>query len=191
MPILGTIASSKLSAVPNSYESIQTYVVGSTSQSTISFTSIPSTYKHLQLRSICKTNRNDAGEFQTTINMRLNSDSGGNYNYHRFIGNGSALSATGGGGGNTFMYFYFGGSVTSPANTFAAGIWDILDYTDTNKYTTVKYLSGVEDNTNGVINLGSGAWRNTNAVTSITLTTDSGHNFTQYSQFALYGIKGA
>jgi hypothetical protein len=189
MPILGTIASSKLTAAASSYESIATVTVGGTAQSSISFTSIPSTYTHLQLRSICKTNRNDAGEYQTTIAMKFNSDGGNNYAYHRLIGSGSSVSATGGGSGPA-MYFYFGASTTSPASTFASGIWDILDYKNTNKNKTVRYFSGVENNTNGVINLGSGLWTNTNAVTSITLETDGGFNFTQYSQFALYGIKG-
>lgn len=176
-------------ATQSSYESIATVTVGGTSQSSISFTSIPSTFKHLQLRAISKTNRNDAGEYQTTLNMRFNSDSGSNYSYHRLIGNGSSISATGG-GSVPYMYFYFGSSVTNPANTFGVGVYDILDYANTNKYKTVRVLSGVEDNTYGTINLGSGAWLNTNAVTSISLIIDSANDFTQYTQFALYGIKG-
>jgi len=44
---------------PGDYESIQTVTVGSTSQSSISFTSIPSTYKHLQIRYISRCDRVD------------------------------------------------------------------------------------------------------------------------------------
>ena len=176
--------------IPGDFESIATVTVGGTSQSSISFTSIPATYTHLQIRAISKSNRTNPGEFQTTLTMRLNSDSGSNYAYHRLIGDGSAASSTGSGSA-PYMYFYFGSSSTSPANTFGAGVWDILDYTNTNKYKTVKYLSGIEDNTDGVANVGSGLWMSSSAVTSISIGTDGGYNFTQYSHFALYGIKEA
>jgi hypothetical protein len=190
MPILGTIASSTQQGLSTtSYESIATVTVGGTSVSSISFTSIPSTFTHLQLRAITKTNRNDGGEFQTTIALRFNSDGASNYSYHRLIGNGSNISSTGG-PSNAYLYLYFAASTTSPANTFGVGVYDILNYANTNTYKTVRLLSGVENNTIGVINLGSGVWTNTNAITSISLTTDGGHNFTEYTQFALYGIKG-
>ena len=73
---------------------------------------------------------------------------------------------------------------------FSAHIIDILDYTNTNKYKTVRNLGGFDTNSAqyGYISLGSVSWRNTNAITSISFTLD-GNNFTQYTQFALYGIK--
>ena len=76
---------------------------------------------------------------------------------------------------------------------FSAGVLDILDYANVNKYTTTRVLSGF--NTNGSANgtavfLSSGLWMSTSAVTSITLTGRS-TNIGQYSSFALYGIKGA
>ena len=70
-------------------------------------------------------------------------------------------------------------------------IFDILDYTNTNKNTTTRALTGNE--TNGTagqaILFSSGNWRNTAAITSILIYPSSG-NFSQYSSFALYGIKG-
>ena len=41
----------------------------------------------------------------------------------------------------------------------------------------------------GVVAITSGAWRNTNAVTSITIAPNN-NNWMQYTQFALYGVKG-
>jgi hypothetical protein len=68
---------------------------------------------------------------------------------------------------------------------------DILDYANTNKYKTVRTLSGYDLNnaTYGALRSYSGLWMNTNAITSIKFYAD-GVNLAQYSQFALYGIKG-
>jgi hypothetical protein len=74
------------------------------------------------------------------------------------------------------------------ANTFGTFILDILDYKDTNKYKTARSLDGSDANGSGEISLRSGSWRNTAAITSITLTP-TGTGIAQYSSFALYGIK--
>jgi hypothetical protein len=79
---------------------------------------------------------------------------------------------------------------TPATNVFGAGVTDILDYTNTSKNTTVRALGGADANGSGSIDLTSAAWLNTNAVTSITLTTNNGSTFTAGSSFALYGIKG-
>jgi len=81
-------------------------------------------------------------------------------------------------------------AMTNTASVFAAYVIDILDYANTNKYKTSRNLAGYDNNSGGRVSLNSGNWRNTNAITSITLTCRS-DNFQQYSQFALYGIKGA
>jgi hypothetical protein len=79
---------------------------------------------------------------------------------------------------------------SSTASIFGVAVCDILDYTNTNKYKTVRSLSGHDQNGSGYVTLMSGSWRNTAAITSITILRDSGGaNLTQYSQFALYGIK--
>jgi hypothetical protein len=76
-------------------------------------------------------------------------------------------------------------------STFGAVVIDILDYANTNKYKTIRSLSGTSyNNNNGAVGLFSGSWRNTNAITAITLQA-SAANLAQYSQFALYGIKGS
>ena len=54
MPILGIIASSRLTAAPNSYESIYTTNVGSGGVADVTFNSIPATYTHLQIRYIAR-----------------------------------------------------------------------------------------------------------------------------------------
>jgi hypothetical protein len=75
---------------------------------------------------------------------------------------------------------------------FSPFVFDILDYTNTNKYKTIRTLSGTNNNsagTNSYVRFSSGLWMNTNAITSVTIYAASG-NFAQHSQLALYGIKG-
>jgi hypothetical protein len=120
--------------------------------------------------------------------MTFNSDTGSNYSDHYLYGNGS--SAASGSGTNATkirLWDYYGNGGT--ANIYGAGLVDILDYDNTNKFKTSRNLAGYDANGSGEIFLSSGLWRNTNAITSITLTAESG-NYTQYSSFALYGIKG-
>jgi len=187
-PILGIWASANQSQFisTNSYESIATVTVGSGGASSISFSSIPSTYKHLQVRGIARTTR---ASDQDALVMQLNSDTGSNYSRHQL--NGDGTSATGDAGTSTTgMQINRFAASTATANTFGTMVSDILDYLDTNKYTTVRTLGGYDNNGSGLITLNSGSWRNTAAVTTITLTSLNGANFAQYSSFALYGIKG-
>jgi len=191
-PILGIWASQNYSrVVPNSYESIQTVTVGSTAQSSISFTSIPSTFKHLQIRASIRTNRSDSND---SAAITINSDTGANYATHRLSGTGASVGSFGyasqtPSGGTSWIALATGGTATS--NVFAASVIDILDYSNTNKNKTVRSLSGNEDNSgtdNSRFWYMSNLWMNTSAITSITLTATG--SFVQYSSFALYGIKG-
>jgi len=188
MPILGIIASAITgNLVTNSYESIATVTVGSGGSSTIEFTSIPSTYKHLQIRGIARVDRSTT---QTYLRLRFNSDSGTNYSYHGVSGNGSTTGTDAGASQDFIETLRFPGA-TSTANIFGAIVIDILDYANTNKYKTTRALGGADQNGSGEIWLQSGNWRNTTAISSITLLEAITGNFVQYSTFALYGIKGS
>lgn len=167
------------------YESIATVTVGSGGSSSIDFTSIPSTYTHLQVRGITRTTTGGLDINQ----IRFNSDTGSNYATHRIEANGSSVSATA-----TASTVCINGGLQSGSstlsNTFGAMVFDILDYANTNKYKTLRHLDGIDANGTGLMGFGSGLWMNTNAITSITIFT-FGTDFAQYSQFALYGIKGS
>jgi len=180
-PILGILASSISGSLnASSYESIQTVTVGSGGQASISFTSIPSTYKHLQLRYIARASSADLVVF------RVNGSTGNDYALHALQGNGSAASAVA-----TTSYSYGGvAPISGTADTFGAGVLDILDYANTNKYKTFRTLGGRDLNGSGIIELRSSLYMSTSAISSIVLSTDSVLNFQQYSSFALYGVKG-
>jgi hypothetical protein len=170
--------------VTNSYESISTATVGSGGQASISFSSIPSTYKHLQIRGIARTSA--GGE---SIRLRFNSDTASNYANHELYGTGSGSGAAYGEANVTSAFADYFAPSTAGSNTFGVGIIDILDYSNTNKFKTVRTLSGYDNNGSGAIVLNSNLWRSTSAIDTVLLYFGGG-NLTQYSSFALYGIKG-
>jgi hypothetical protein len=190
--MIGAIVAGGLSAptapVTNSYESIYSTTVGSGGASSITFTSIPSTYKHLQVRGIARSTLSGAGN-NIGMYMQFNSDTGSNYNWHELFGNGSGSALAYGQADSGMNVNPHSPRAGDTASCFAGNVIDILDYTNTNKNTTVRALAGNDTNGGGWMHLTSGLWRNTAAITSITLTLESS-NFAEYSSFALYGIKG-
>lgn len=180
--VIGAITAGLLSggaapAAATSYESISTITVGAGGASSIEFTSIPSTYKHLQVRMLASFSGGDWTE------IKLNGDTGANYTYHYLQGNGSAASAGGGG-------FNASGLGVQFSTQWGGAIIDVLDYTNTNKLKTVRNFGGYDANGSGFIIFSSNLWNNTAAVTSLKLQKSSAGTFQQYSSFALYGIKG-
>jgi hypothetical protein len=180
---IAAIHGTGVAAATNSYESIATTTVGAGGSSDITFSSISSAYKHLQVRGIIRTS---TGTNNWGLRIRLNSDTGSSYTHHNLRGDGANPSAE---GYANQTYMYLDRATPSDANIFGAVVIDFLDYTNTNKYTTMRGLAGQDRNGAGQISLNSGLWMNTAAVTTLTFTLESG-NFTQYSQLALYGIKG-
>jgi hypothetical protein len=194
MPILGIIASQNYNRVTNSYESIQTVTVGSGGSSSITFSSIPSTYTHLQIRLITKS-ANTAINWDSFY-MTFNSDTDANYSSHSLRGSGASVSASSQTSASNILVGYqndngYTSGIVSPF------IIDILDYKNTNKFKTTRTFGGFDSNNVGnggevgQIALTSGNWRSTTAISSIQLFAGGGRNTAQYSVFALYGIKGA
>jgi hypothetical protein len=162
-------------------EPIATSLVGSGGVSSVTFSDIPSTYKHLQIRGIVLSSspNND-------IVGRFNSDSGSNYSLHALSGNGTSASAYAT-APSTYATLGYTGDTTGPG----AFIFDILDYANTTKFKTTRSLNGNDSNTvSRYVNLLSSSWRNTSAINSITIIHGAAVNFNQHSRFSLYGIKG-
>jgi len=174
--------------VLTAYESIATTTVGSGGTATITFSSISSSYKHLQLRILARSDRTVVNNDYLEVNF--NSDTGANYSFHQLLGDGSAASANSGTSQNNILVSRIA-TTTGGASIFGGIVLDILDYANTNKYKTTRSLGGADQNGSGLIYFNSGLWMNTAAITSITVKPSSANNFVQYSQIALYGIKGA
>ena len=197
MSLLGIYASQNYPRVTTSFESIATVTVGSGGAANVEFTSIPGTYSHLQVRAIAR-DTSSTGTFGA-FKLQFNGDTSVNsYAFHMLYGNGASAGAdatTSGTFGHIYLDTY--PSNGAIANNFSGGILDILDYANANKYKTVRWLGGHDNNgtgstdgRKGFINLKSGLWLSTSAITSIKITADL-TSFAQYSHFALYGAKGA
>ena len=179
--MLGALIASFVPAGGPSFEPIATATP--TGTNTVTFNSVPSTYKHLQIRV------NAFVGTDAVLDMRFNGDSAGNYTQHGIFGRGASVAALGSPGTSTISIL---GGYDAMVPTFPnVSIIDIHDYASTTKNKTAKTFGGSVKNdtsTNLDVALTSGVWRNTAAVNSITLF--SGTNFTSGSVFSLYGIKG-
>lgn len=192
-PILGIFASAN-TTVNTSYESIATVTVGAGGASQIDFTSIPSTYTHLQVRGYYLANNTDFSSV-----LRFNGSSTANdYSQHTLAGNGAGTEAQNDASVNpTSMRIIYTQDVTSYPTVF---VLDILDYANTNKNKTFRVLAGMDSNNTqgGRVTLSSGAWYQTSAINQVSIYSATGgygstlgSSFKQYSHFALYGIKAA
>jgi len=178
---------------PGDFQSIATVSVGSGGTGSISFTSIPSTFKHLQVRGIMQTNR---GTYPLEeIKLQFNSDTGSNYNYYQLAADGQAGSVyTQGATSATFVNIDHSG--TSTGGTWGIIVLDILDYTSTAINKTVRGLAGYSHLTGttggyaGIASLNNGLWRNNStAISSMTFAPRFSTLFTEYTHLALYGVK--
>jgi FlaG/FlaF family flagellin (archaellin) len=177
--------------VAGSYESIATTTVGSGGSSTVTFDNISGTYKHLQVRYIARNS--GTGDNFIAMKWIFNSDATAVYSNHYIYGNGaftgSNVTTSASSAGGDGLIGMIKDNAAGYTNMFHGGVLDILDYADTNKYKTCRLLWGQDLNGGGRVALQSANWQKTNAITQIDFSCATG-NFMQYSQFALYGIKG-
>ena len=187
--VLGSF-SSGVAASTSSYESIAS-ATGTGSSGTITFSSIPATYASLQIRGI--TRNTNAATSSNALRLNFNGDdSSSNYAFHTLNGDGSNANAAGTSG---FSYIQAVGVVpqnSATANLVGAVIIDIHDYASTTKNKTVRIFGGSDRNaadTTYKVNLASGLWVDTSAISSVSIVSASASWGTQ-TTFALYGIKG-
>jgi hypothetical protein len=156
----------------STYETISSQTLGSAAAS-VTFSSIPGTYTDLVL--VIAANAGGP----TAASMRFNGDSATNYSDTILDGDGaSATSYRETNRTNIWAGSYYNTSTPTVA------IHNIMNYanTTTNK-TTLSRINYPIAFTSAEV----GLWRNTAAITSITLAT--GANFNTGSTFSLYGIK--
>lgn len=156
------------------YEPIATTTLSSAA-ATVTFSSISGSYTDLVL---ITTGTQDTDD---TCGIRFNADSGANYSATRMSGNGTAVSSS---RWTDITSAYFAVRYTTQNNA----ILQIQNYSNNNTYKT--FLSRA-NNAGNLVNAWVGLWRNTAAITSITLTGFGSSNFASGSTFTLYGIKAA
>jgi hypothetical protein len=179
---LGILASSGGGAAD--FQLISTQVLGSSAAS-VTFSSIPSTYRHLQLRMTLKDS--NGGSTMDAAYYTYNGDTAANYAWHYLRGNGSGVNSS---WSNTYANSIRGVATTLfTASAYSAHVMDILDYAQTTKYKTTRLLGGGLNSTYSAyeVALNSGLWMSTAAITSVTVGAQSGQTLLSGSRFSLYG----
>jgi len=171
--------------MPATYDSIITVTLGS-DLSTFNIDNIPGTYTDLIIISEAIPVTND----DRNIGMRFNSDAGTNYSDQELY----ALSnGTLGAQGIAFNTLHsvaraigFGQSAVDPGKSVITT--QIMSYSNTNFFKTI--ISQGSRNSYGTSTT-IGTWRNTSAITSITIFSGSPQSIKAGSKFSLYGIRAA
>lgn len=162
----------------NTFIKIGTVTVGSGGASSISFTSIPSTYTDLCLK---VSSRVDAGAEYSANVIRFNGSTSNLFcNY--FFGNGVNLQSS----TDTVIYTWANGS-TSTSNTFGNMEIYIPNYTNSNNKSVGIDIVTENNNTTSIAACVSGLWSNTSAINQVTILPTAG-SYVQYSTATLYGI---
>lgn len=164
--------------MPSTYEKIATNTVSGTSTTTVTFSSIPSTYTDLVMvvRGGC-----DNG----SLRMQFNSDTGTNYSVTVMAGTGSAANSTRQSNQNAILIAGIYAAATATSNS----ITQIQNYSNTTTYKTA--LSRNNEAT-GETNASVGMWRNTAAISTVSITAINGTGtWFNGSTINLYGIKSA
>ena len=152
------------------------------SDATVTFSSIPQTYDHLEISWYARSDR--ASSDQDNLNMGFNGDTtAANYDMQRLIGTASTLTAL-----QSAAILQIGNisAADSGANIFGSGTVTIYNYTKTDRHKHRFSIGGQADLPFTIFT--SSRWENTAAITSVELTPNAGTNFLAGSVFTLRGI---
>lgn len=162
--------------MPKTYEPIATNTLSSATPS-VTFSSIPQTYTDL----VCVVSAK-AATTAYDLYLQFNGDTGNNYSWTALSGTGTSAVSTRNSNGPAIQMDNYGSVRTTDFNT---NISHIMNYSNSTTYKTVLARAGAA--ASGV-DVNVGLWRNTAAITSMTLYINS---FAVGSTFTLYGVKSA
>jgi len=149
--------------------------------SSLTFNDIPQTYTDL----ILTVNTIPYTSSEGNVNLRFNSDSGGNYSTTVIYGSGSTAES-GRATNATSVGLFLGNALNNPI--VPGAVVQIMNYSNTNVFKTVlnRNNSGLSGNpwTSAFVSL----WRNTSAITSLTISRTFTFDIGVGSTFTLYGI---
>jgi hypothetical protein len=184
---MGLLGAASFVAPAGSYDLLQTEILTG-AQASVTFSSLgdyAADYQHLQLRILAQ--EVNSLSTLTALFVRFNGDSGNNYAWHRLNGDGSSVTSSAATSSTQIQI----SDVVPRSNT--AGVWgaivaDILDPFEPTKNTTFRSLSGGLTSGESDVNLNSGLWNNTAAVSSIYLSGPAA-NLSTGCRFSLYGLR--
>jgi hypothetical protein len=159
--------------MPSTYTPINTNTVSGTSTTSITFSSVPSTYTDLILVGSVALSADNP------VALELNSDTGSNYSITQLYGVSSSAASFRESNQSVQNVWYLQTTPSTNALHFQ-------NYSNTTNNKTVLMRGGSSD----LVRTGVVLWRNTAAISNIKLTTGGGY-FIAGSTFTLYGIKAA
>lgn len=170
----------------STYSTIATTTLGSAASS-VTFSSISGSYTDLVIVSNVKITTSGFG-----LVIQFNSDTGTNYSLTNIEGNGTTANS-GRATSASYITLTYGIGIPTASNTFSTVITNVMNYSNstTNKTILSRHSNGSTSNSPGTEAI-VGLWRNTAAITSITLKQQTGsNNLDAGSVFTLYGITAA
>ena len=169
----------------NTYTQIASTTLGAQA-ATVVFSSIPATYTDLILVMQPSANIDDEN-----IGLRFNGDTGANYSYTRLGANNSAGSYS----SNRVTSFTRINTTEATGTSTSLGklliVANIMNYANSTTYKNAIARSNQQGGTYNGVELFSGLWRNTAAITSVTVMQGSSRVFQPGSTFNLYGVTAA
>lgn len=163
------------------YEPIQTTTLTS-AQSSITFSSIPSTYTDLRVVfTLVGTSANP------NCYLRFNSDTATNYSSTWLSGYGTGYESLRGTNKSEIGMTWWGSIGTGKFGFYTA---DIFSYAG-NTFKTVLISSNEDFNGSGDVSRFVGLWRSTSAISTILIKCDQTNGFGSGTIATLYGIKAA
>jgi hypothetical protein len=162
------------------YEKIQSTTLGSAAAN-ITFSSIPATYTDLRISFYTAPNLTTV----SNVFIRYNGDSGSNYSFTRIFGNGSTVSSDA--STSQTKIIIGNGALSTTTNPSFYGV-DIFSYAGST-FKTCLVDANNDNNGSGVVERTVGLWRDTAAITSITLNLEGGAiDLEPGTTATLYGI---
>ncbi len=167
--------------MPATYEPIATNTL-STATPSVTFSSIVSTYTDLKVVIVATSSGS------RTIWLRFNSDTANNYSVTELYGNGTSANAL---SQINFSAINLAGAANLSTTIPHLYSIDVFSYRGSTNKTVLATKAG-DQNGSGNYVADVGLWRNTAAITSLTLQCGNGaDDFSIGSTFTLYGIKNA
>ena len=176
---------------PGSYDLLVTQILTSSAAS-VTFTGLDSytDYKHLQVRFTGRSDSTTAS--YAVLAFYVNGDTV-NTNFqavHYLYGNGSSAASAASTTNRAYGQIPYGLTRDGlTANSYGAGIIDILDFSNTNKNTTFRCFSGITSSALNYVSLTSNLYGVTDAITELQFITNN--NLMAGSRFSIYGLKAA
>jgi len=154
------------------------------SQSSITFSSIPQDYDDLIIKFASRTTISS----ETDVFAQFNSDTSGSYQYLRFFAQPTSVGSNSGASLSDGFKLGRSNSGSSDANTFSSCSVYISNYTDSSSLTSASADIVTEINaTTNLLSINALQFQKNDVITSMTLQNVSG-DFVSGCTFSLYGV---